>query len=311
MSDENIIARMLGAVAPPQGSDEGTGDGTPTDETLQAALDNDAEDEGERGDMPEHDESDPSEDGNSDPDAPKSRRYTVKVDGTEIEVDETELVKGYQRQTDYTRKTQEVAEQRKAAEAERQAAAQERALYQQRLAAVAQTLQEQPIDWETLHREDPLEYVHQRALQQERQQNAAAVAREQHRVAQQEAQEQRAKILQLVAEEKGRLLEALPDLKDPAKEKETLFKVKVYAQSQGFSPAELVQTYDHRAVLMLHKAMRYDELVAKAKTARPTVSQVAPAARTAAPRKDQANDARQRLKKSGRVEDAAAAMMRT
>jgi hypothetical protein len=39
--------------------------------------------------------------------------FTVKVDGQEVEVAQSELVAGYQRQADYTRKTQQLADQRK------------------------------------------------------------------------------------------------------------------------------------------------------------------------------------------------------
>lgn len=55
-------------------------------------------------------------------DAPK---FTVKVNGEDIEVTQEELLSGYQRQTDYTRKTQEVARQ---AEALKRAAAIQEAL---------------------------------------------------------------------------------------------------------------------------------------------------------------------------------------
>lgn len=40
-------------------------------------------------------------------------RYTVKVDGEEIEVTQDELLRGYMRQKDYTQKTQALAEQRR------------------------------------------------------------------------------------------------------------------------------------------------------------------------------------------------------
>ena len=40
-------------------------------------------------------------------------KYTVKVDGEEIEVTQDELLRGYMRQRDYTQKTQQLAEQRR------------------------------------------------------------------------------------------------------------------------------------------------------------------------------------------------------
>lgn len=44
---------------------------------------------------------------------PTIRKYKVKVDGEELEVDEDELLKGYSRQADFTRKTQAIAAERK------------------------------------------------------------------------------------------------------------------------------------------------------------------------------------------------------
>lgn len=57
---------------------------------------------------------------------PQPRKLKVKIDGQELEVDEEEAARGYQRQQDYSRHMQ-------ALQAERQAAHAERARYQQQL----------------------------------------------------------------------------------------------------------------------------------------------------------------------------------
>lgn len=57
---------------------------------------------------------------------PQPRKLKVKIDGQELEVDEDEAARGYQRQADYSRHMQ-------ALQAERQAAAAERTRYQQQL----------------------------------------------------------------------------------------------------------------------------------------------------------------------------------
>lgn len=46
-------------------------------------------------------------------------RYKVKASGEEVEVTLDDLIKGYQREADYTKKTQTLAEQRKQVESER------------------------------------------------------------------------------------------------------------------------------------------------------------------------------------------------
>lgn len=57
---------------------------------------------------------------------PQPRKLKVKIDGQELEVDEEEAARGYQRQQDYSRHMQQL-------QADRQAAAAERARYQQQL----------------------------------------------------------------------------------------------------------------------------------------------------------------------------------
>ena len=76
--------------------------------------------------------------------AEEDLKYTIKVDGEELEVGIDELKNGYQRQADYTRKSQALAEQRKETEAiqsERQQLEQERQMYANGL----QMLQEQHV----------------------------------------------------------------------------------------------------------------------------------------------------------------------
>ncbi len=55
----------------------------------------------------------PQNDGEDDETEDGQPRYTVKVDGEEQEVTLDELVRGYQRNADYTRKTMKVAEERR------------------------------------------------------------------------------------------------------------------------------------------------------------------------------------------------------
>jgi hypothetical protein len=82
-----------------------------------------------------------------------------------------------------------------------------------------------------------------------------------------------------------------------------------YGQTVGFAEEELQQTYDHRAVLALYKAMRYDELMAKKPTpnAPNSPKPVSPGSpNTAKTRKtSDLTRAKQRLGKSGSVRDAA------
>src|SRR5689334_21615115 len=64
---------------------------------------------------------------------PAQATYTVKIGGKETQVTADELVKGYQRNADYTTKTQQLAAQRREQQAEFEAVRQERAKYGQLL----------------------------------------------------------------------------------------------------------------------------------------------------------------------------------
>ncbi len=61
-----------------------------------------------------------SDDAEADADQDADPVFTVEIDGKDAEIPASELIRGYQRQSDYTRKTQELAEYRKGLDAEHQ-----------------------------------------------------------------------------------------------------------------------------------------------------------------------------------------------
>ena len=78
-----------------------------TDE-FDSKDDEDSESEAQEEEQPTETEEDTQDD-----DTEEEPKYTVKVDGEEIEVTQEELLRGYMRQKDYTQKTQQLAEQRR------------------------------------------------------------------------------------------------------------------------------------------------------------------------------------------------------
>jgi hypothetical protein len=180
---------------------------------------------------------------------------------------------------------------------------QERAYYAQQLQQMQQQLQPPQIDWEALERDDPFGYV--KAVQQEqaRAQKAAQVQAEQQRIWQQQQHEEHQARAKTLAEGAARLAELIPEYADDAKRPAVQAAIRTYAQSVGFSADELAEASDPRAVVVLDKARRYDELVARAKNVRPAVVQTArPGAARVAPNK--AKQALERLKRTG-SDDAA------
>jgi hypothetical protein len=208
-----------------------------------------------------------------------------------------------------------VAEVRKAAEAELQAIRAEREQYAQLLGALSEQVKaaaEPQIDWDRLYREDPIEYVRQREVMRDNKERAAAIDAEQQRLFQ-IAQEEQVKQLQTVKVKESRaLLEAVPSWKDPAKAKAEKTMLIEFGQKMGFTPQELGNIYDHRVVLALRKAALYDQMQAKRQVIKPVTNNgPRPAKPGAAGRVSQMSDsvrAKQRLAKTGRVEDAASAI---
>jgi hypothetical protein len=282
------------------------------EETETAAS---AEDESGVEDAPEEE---PAEEQSEDEEEPKEEEqpqtFTVKVDGKDVSVTLDELQKGYSRTQDYTRKTQQIAEVRKQVEAETQAVRAERAQYAQLLGALQAQLQatEPQVDLDRLYNEDPIEWVRQKEILRERQEKAYAIQAEQQRLAQLSQQEQQQAMEQQLIAQKDALLAALPEWKDPNKAKAEKALVVETAKSVGFSEDDLKQVYDHRLVLLLRKAGLYDQMMSKRQGIKPVVSNgprpAKPGAAGRVSTTTESTRAKQRLAKTGRIDDAASAI---
>jgi hypothetical protein len=241
--------------------------------------------------------------------------FSVKVDGKEVEVTLDELQKGYSRTQDYTRKTQQIAEARKQTEAELQAVRAEREQYAQLLSALEAQVQQvaQPnIDWDSLYQQDPIEWVRQREVMRDNQDRAAAIQSEQQRLSQLSQQEQAQFMQQRLQHEQEALLAAIPDWKDPKKAQAEKALLVEFGQRVGFTPDELKNVVDHRAVLMLRKAALYDQMMSKRGNIKPVTNNgprpAKPGAAGRVSNNTEAVRAQQRVAKTGRVDDAANAI---
>ena len=240
--------------------------------------------------------------------------YTVKVDGKEVEVTLDELQKGYSRTQDYTRKTQQIAETRKAVEAEASAIRAEREQYAQLLGALKQQLEstEAPVDMDRLYNEDPIEWVRQSEVMRQKQDKLAAIQSEQQRLSQLTAQQRAQEMQAHLATQQEALIQAVPEWKDSKKAKAEKALLIEFGQKIGFSEDELKNVYDHRAVIALRKAALYDQMMSKRGQIKPVINNgPRPAKPSAAGRVSTTTEstrAKQRLAKSGRVNDAASAI---
>ncbi len=245
-------------------------------------------------------------------------KYKVKAAGEEIEVDEEELIKGYQQGVDYTKKSQALAEQRKAVEAERihlEQVKQERQAYAQKLQALDSflTQQNQGVDLDVLKETDPIGYAVAVAEQSQREKQLAVVRAEQQRIAQQQQAEQQASLQNHLRQESEKLVGLIPELATP--QGDAIRKqIRDYAKSVGWTDQELSSVYDSRAVVSLYKAMKYEQL----QKSKPEVTKKLQAAPkmmrsgTSAPptKSSQDKQVMQRLRETGKVQDAAKAFER-
>jgi hypothetical protein len=171
---------------------------------------------------------------------------------------------------------------------------------------------EPQVDLDRLYNEDPIEWVRQKEVLRERQEKAYAIQAEQQRLIQLSQQEQQQSMQQHLESQKDALLAALPEWKDPKKAKLEKAMLIESAKSAGFSDEDLKSVYDHRLVLLLRKAALFDQMVSKRQGIKPVVNNgprpAKPGAAGRVSATSEATRAKQRLEKTGRIDDAADAI---
>ena len=246
------------------------------------------------------------------------RTYTVKIDGKDTEVTEDELLSGYSRQADYTRKSQVLAEQRKKMDEELAATQQERQQYQSQLEqfnlqADSKLEEFKSVDWTKLKEEDPMEYALKRDQYRELQENKRLVAEEQQNLAQKQQAEMQTKWNEELARQQKVMAQRLPEWNDPEKGPKLKQNIKSFALKKGFTEQEVDSLIDARSVDVLHKAMMYETLLEakisqkKAKVV-PKVQKPGTPSTKSEVNSEKVKQTRARLKRSGRVDDAALAI---
>ena len=258
-------------------------------------------------------EDEPQEDQVEEEESEQPQLYTIKVDGEETQVTLEELQNGYSRQRDYTRKTQELAQQRKAIEAKYQEISQKDAIYSQLLPRMESTLKgelENEPDWNALYEADPIAYVREKDIWNEKKQKLQAVQAESQRLQQESAMAQQQQLQQFLQYGQQQLLEQIPEWQDNEVASKEKMAIRDYGISVlGYTPQEMDSVYDYRVLLGLRNAwlqhktvqatkVKPTEKKAAARTARPGTSNVP---KSTTPVKK----ARQKLAKTGKVQDAA------
>lgn len=198
-------------------------------------------------------------------------KFTVKVNGQDIEVPQSELLKGYSRTEDYKAKTMALADDRRALDTEKSG-------YEGKIAAdYANKLEEatnlfaqldpvlseaRNLDWERLKTENPAAFVQaQEAVQQRLNvlQNARGeVERIKAQTAQQSQQAMQAERAQRFDQAADKIVKAMPELADQAKFQSFASDAIGYLREGGFSAEEIADAVDDRVLLLADKARRWE-----------------------------------------------------
>jgi len=249
--------------------------------------------------------------------------YAVTVNGEEREVSLDELLSGYSRQSDYTRKTQELSSDRKEMESlkqkydsEIQQIQAERSQYMTNLQQIVESSVGElesftNVDWQGLKDSDPIEYVTKREEFREAQEKIQKFKHEQHIVSQKQAQDDAVVRNEFLASENKKLVEALPAWADADKKSKLASDIKDYALSRGFSKEEIGNLIDHRSVLVLLKALKYDkvnksDVKAKKLKNKPKVIRAGKGQSSSASSKSKRTAQMKRLRGTGHLDDATA-----
>tara|TARA_R110000803_G_scaffold182408_1_gene244753 strand:+ start:1663 stop:2661 length:999 start_codon:yes stop_codon:yes gene_type:complete len=235
--------------------------------------------------------------------------FPVVIDGQKYEVNQNELINGYQRQADYSRKTEELSIERKQQEDQIQREKETVQTQMANLHSLEQSLKMQldselqNIDFDKMYEEDPVQASRLQYQMQKRQKDLEAARMQiQHQSSVQYDK--------YVANEEKQMFIKMPEMKDVAKATEVKVNMKTYLSDQGYGSQEIANLTDHRMLLILKDAMAYRQLQ---KSKPGLVKRVSDAprvlrsgtAKTKGERRELANsENKKRLAKSGRWQDA-------
>ena len=304
------FASMLDAE---EGIDTGEVEAQPEEEQSESDESDEVESAEPQDETEEPSEDVEGEEEEGEEEAPTEDKFVVKVDGKELEVSKEELLRGYQREADYTRKTQKLAEERRLVESEFQQVRGEREQYAQILGQLQQKLQEfEPAepDWNALEASDPMEYARQWTTHQRRIQQQAAIQQEQQRLNAVKQEELRKAMQSVLVNETQRLKDAIPEWKSADVAKTEGKALIEYGQKLGFTEQELGSITDSRSLVALRKAWKYDEMMSKRPALQAKIKKapkmIAPGSTGSVSSKTgELNSAKKRLAQTGSVKDAA------
>lgn len=245
--------------------------------------------------------------------------FTVKVDGKNEAVTLDDLKRGYSGQKYIQKGMQEVSEARKATEEVYNALLHERKqiaeVYEQ--AKTGQLLTPPVEPTRELFETDPIGYMDAKLKYDEQVVAYNDQMQKMEAVTEQQTQATQAAQQAYIQHELATLQKVIPDFADAKKASAIREQLMTVGSSvYGYEPAEIGQVMDHRAIRVLHDAMRYQELMngkkaaeVKADPANRRKRPVKSGAKKADSKKTLRKKQRQTLSRTGSVEDAIALLI--
>jgi hypothetical protein len=295
------------------------------EEEVEAEVEDDEDVEEDEEDVEESEESEDeeSEDEEDTEDTEQAgtqaQSFTVKVDGKTEVVTLDELKQGYSGQKYVQKGMQEAAAAKKEAEAVYSALLQERQniaqLYEQ---AQQGTLAQPPVEpARELFETDPIGYMDAKLKYDEQMQAYNAQMLQMEQVAQQQTQAEQAAQQAYLQQEMMNLQKIIPEFADQNKAAQIKDKlITSGTEIYGYEADEIAQVMDHRAIRVLHDAIKYQELmsgkeaaVEKAKPANRKKRPVKAGAKKGNNKSQVQKKLRQKLTKTGSVDDALALIL--
>jgi len=244
----------------------------------------------------------------------RKHKLTVKAeDGSDldVEVDDEELKKGYMLERAFRMKTAQLARQKEAMQAELKSAIEPKLKeYDEKLQLAEQAIwhslgpELKTIDWNKLATENPAEWAQKYQQVQNINAQLSHIQAERQRIAGERDNEMKA-TLKKQAEEAVEILKT----EVPGWSNDLYGKILKTGTEYGFKTDEVNAITDHRAIKVLHDAMKYRELKAKPVVEKRAVPQAPKVAKPGSGEKpdagaDEWNKGMAKLKQSGRTDDA-------
>ena len=226
-------------------------------EDLEALLSEETEqEETEEGEEVEGEEPEANE---KDPDEWKSKTYDVNGE----KLSGAELASGYMKDADYRQKTERAAQLTRQADKVIEDAQQERAFLANRVGVLIQASEEEIVgnqqELARLAVENPAEWVKAQHLMSVKSQKLNALYQQRDAIQARNNEVSQAQYQQFVNREYETLLSKVPAWKDSTVEAKEMREIVEYGITQGYTAEELNSVADHRALLVLRKAMLNDK----------------------------------------------------